>query len=178
MTDQIDQDAIEREWNAWDEEETGGGLPAPARMAVAGVAGAAAVNLLNEGARRLFPHTPRMEVIGERALTGTLSAVGVDAPRGSELYRVSLAADLASNTAYYSLVGVGDPKGAWLRGAGLGLAAGLGAWLLPKPFGLGSQPGERKPLTQILTVLWYTLAGLTAAAAVRATSSSAAGDTA
>lgn len=169
MTSDVDQDAIEREWNAWDEDEGTGGLPAPARMAAAGVAGAVTVNLLNEGARRLFPHSPRMEVIGERALTGTLSAIGVDAPRGSNLYRVSFAADLASNTAYYSLVGVGGLKGAWLRGAGLGLAAGLGAWLLPRPLGLGKQPGERRPITQILTVLWYTLAGLAAAAAVRAT---------
>src|SRR5215207_9353361 len=57
------------------------------RMAVAGAAGAATVTALNEAARRLVPHAPRMEVMGERALSRTMRAVSLDPPRGRALYR-------------------------------------------------------------------------------------------
>ncbi|WP_246580504.1 hypothetical protein [Deinococcus aestuarii] len=132
-----------------------------------GIAGAVTVTLLNEGVRQIMPHAPRMEVIGERALSRSLDAVGVDPPRGEDLYRWTLLGDLASNTLYYALVGVGDPRGAWGRGGALGLAAGLGAALLPRPLGLGHQPGARAPLTPLLTVGWYLAGGLAAAAAYR-----------
>ncbi|BDP44228.1 hypothetical protein DAETH_41970 (plasmid) [Deinococcus aetherius] len=125
-----------------------------------GVAGAVTVTLLNEGVRRVTPHAPRMDVIGERALSEALEAVGVNPPRGDSLYRWTLLGDLASNTLYYALVGVGGPRNAWGRGGALGLAAGLGAVLLPRPLGLGRQPGERAPLTQLLTVGWYLAGGL------------------
>ena len=40
-----------------------------------GVAGAAAVTLLNESARRVIPHAPRMEVMGKRAIARPMEAL-------------------------------------------------------------------------------------------------------
>ncbi|WP_227978547.1 hypothetical protein [Deinococcus terrestris] len=130
----------------------------------AGAAGAVTVTLLNEGVRRVLPHAPRMDVIGERALSGTLRAAGAEPPRGRDLYRATLAADLLSNALYYGLVALGQPGGHWQRGAALGLAAGVGAVVLPEPLGQGRQPGARAPRTPVLTATWYLAGGLAAAA--------------
>lgn len=133
-----------------------------------GLAGAVTVTLLNEGVRRAMPHAPRMDVIGERALARSLNALGAEPPHGRALYRWTLAGDLVSNALYYRLVGARAPEKAWTRGGALGLAAGLGAALLPRPLGLGRQPGARVPQTQLLTVAWYLAGGLAAAAVSRA----------
>lgn len=137
-------------------------------VVASGLAGAVTVTLLNEGVRRVVPHAPRMDVIGERALSRSLNAAGVELPHGEALFRWTLAGDLVSNALYYGLVGVGAPSGVWSRGGALGLAAGLGAVFLPRPLGLGRQPGEEAPLTQLLTVTWYLAGGLAAAATYRA----------
>lgn len=136
------------------------------RFGVVGLAGAVTVTLLNEGVRRVLPHAPRIEVIGERALAGSLDALGVDPPQGASLYRWTLLGDLLSNTVYFGLVGLGARQGAWRRGGLLGVAAGVGAVALPRPLGLGRQPGARAPVTPLLTVGWYLAGGLVAAAVV------------
>ncbi len=133
----------------------------------AGLAGAVTVTVLNEGARRLVPHAPRIEVIGERALSGSLEAAGLRSPRGASLYRWTLAGDLLSNSLYYALVGAGDARLSLRRGGSLGFAAGLGAVLLPRPLGLGRQPGARAPVTPLLTMAWYLAGGLVSAATYR-----------
>lgn len=134
---------------------------------LSGLVGAVTVNLLNEGVRQVLPHAPRVEVIGERALRDVVGAAGATPPRGKALYRWTLGADLLSNSLYFALVGLGPASGAGARGAALGLAAGVGAAALPEPLGLGRQPGERRPLTPLLTVLWYLAGGLAAAAVYR-----------
>ncbi|WP_245808408.1 hypothetical protein [Deinococcus hopiensis] len=141
--------------------------PRWAALAISGLAGAVTVTLLNEGARRALLHAPRMDVIGERALAGTLDAVGVKPPRGQALYGWTMAADIVSNALYYGLVGLGSREAALARGAGLGLAAGVGAVVLPEPMGLGRQPGARNPRTPLLTTAWYLAGGLAAAATYR-----------
>src|SRR3954453_18867204 len=97
----------------------------------AGAAGAATVTFLNESARRIVPHAPRMEVIGKRALARSMEAIGMEPPRRKELYQAAILGDLVSNGLFYSLVGVGRARHAWRRGLLLGLAAGLGAAALP-----------------------------------------------
>lgn len=131
-----------------------------------GAVGALTVTVVNEVARRLVPHAPRLEVIGMRALARSIRGLEQEPPEGERLFSWALAGDLAANTVYYSLVGAGDATNAWRRGTLLGLAAGLGAVVLPRPLGLGRQPGARFPITPLLTVAWYLLGGL-AAAAVR-----------
>lgn len=134
-----------------------------------GLAGALTVTLLNEGVRRLVPGAPRMDVIGERGLRKTFEAVGAEPPKGEDLYRTAMLGDVVSNTVYYALVAAGKPETAVRRGMLLGLAAGIGAATLPDKIGLGSQPGARPPVTSLLTVAWYTAAGLAAGVVVRAT---------
>jgi hypothetical protein len=73
---------------------------------------------------------------------------------------------------YYSLVGVGKPAHIWRRGVLLGAAGGLGAVFLPRPMGLGRQPNESTPATQIMTFLWYFIGALVASAVAQAFASS------
>jgi hypothetical protein len=108
-----------------------------------------------------------MDVLGMRALTRLTKAVG--GPRLSEeqLREMALVGDVVANSLYYSLVAVGRPQGAWVRGAALGLAAGIGAVVLPGPMGLGRAPSNHSVATRAMTVGWYVLGGLAAAGAYR-----------
>jgi hypothetical protein len=140
------------------------------RTLVSGVAGAVALNVVHETARRTIPRAPRMDVIGRRGIAKTARALGVEPPHGNRLQASALAGDLVSNSLYYSLIGLGseEARPTWRRGLLLGLAAGLGAVFLPPVMGLGRQPGHRGTFTHLLTVTWYTLGGLAAAAVLNA----------
>ena len=138
------------------------------RALSSGMVGALTVTFLNESARRMLPHTPRMEVIGERALRRAIEVAGLPAPQDDRLKGMALMGDLVSHSLYYSAVGLGSERRAIRNGAILGLIAGIGAATLPRPMGLGTQPGQRTPYTQLLTVAWYSIAGLAAGAAFRA----------
>lgn len=134
---------------------------------VSGTAGAIALNILHETARRTIPHAPRMDVIGMRALAQSLRGVDQDVPPQDELFTWTLVGDILSNALYYSLVGLGSKDGIWFRGAALGAAAGVGGAFLPPVLGLGHQPDEETPVTQAMTVAWYLVGGLAAAAVAR-----------
>jgi hypothetical protein len=134
---------------------------------ISGAAGALALNVLHETARRVIPHAPRMDVIGMRALARSLRGVDQNVPPRDELFTWTLVGDLLSNALYYSLVGLGSKDGIWFRGAALGAAAGVGGALLPPKMGLGHQPDEETPATQAMTVAWYLAGGLVAAIVAR-----------
>jgi hypothetical protein len=131
-----------------------------------GTVGAIALTALHELTRRTVPHAPRMDVIGMRALSRTVRALGRRPARGDRLFRQTLLGDLAANTLYYSLAATGrrSPR----RGLLLGAAAGLGAATLPPLLGLGRSPGEKWPATPLMTMALYTAGGLAAGAAGRA----------
>jgi len=135
---------------------------------MAGVAGAGALTLVHQAARVMTPNAPRMDVLGMRALRGAYRQLGVSPRSDRALEREALAGDMVANSAYYSLVGVGSRESVWVRGLALGLVAGLGAVMLPKPLGLGDPPNAHLPSTQLMTIAWYVLGGLTAAAAFAA----------
>lgn len=137
------------------------------RALSSGFLGAIALNLLHETARRILPNAPRVDLLGERATTRLLKNMNVDPPTGDNLYAATLAGDLISNGAYFGLVGLGKPQNAPRNGALLGLAAGLGAVLLPGPLGLGKAPSARTPATAAMTVGWYLVGGLVAGLAYR-----------
>jgi hypothetical protein len=134
----------------------------------AGFVGSSALTLIHQTAQKYIPHAPHVDAIGRRAIARSARAAGLTPPRGQALQNTALVGDLLANAAYYALVDAGPARTRIARGALLGLAGGLGAVLLPKPLGLGRQPGQRTPYTQALTVAWYTLGGLAAAAAAEA----------
>lgn len=139
------------------------------RHLAAGLAGAATVTLVHETMRRILPHAPRVDVIGTRALRRPIVAAGRQPPHWDRLHRYALAGDIAANTAYYSLTATADsPEATLRRGLALGVIGGVGAALLPPVLGLGRQPHRQSPTTELLTIAWYTLGGLAAAAVANA----------
>lgn len=130
--------------------------------ALAGLAGACAVTLVHETMRRLDSDAPRMDVLGMRAIAKMMRAADAEPPAEDKLFDITMAGDIVSNGLYYSLVGSG--KDAWVRGSLLGLAAGVGGVVLPGPLGLGTAPSNRTTKTKVMTVAWYFLGGLAAAA--------------
>ncbi|WP_317172194.1 hypothetical protein [Hymenobacter sp. BRD67] len=133
----------------------------------AGFAGAAALTLLHETARRLRPQdAPRMDVLGERGLRKVLGLADLPQPDGGTLYTATMLGDVLTNGLYYSVVGGG--KHSLRRGLLLGAAAGVGGVLLPGPLGLGEAPSNRTSQTQAMTVAWYTFGGLVAGAVAQA----------
>jgi hypothetical protein len=132
-----------------------------------GLAGACAVTLLHETARKVVPNAPRMDLLGMNALTKGLKIIGASTPRERQLYSWSLAGDLISNSIFYSIAGIEKIDNTLAKGAALGLAAGLGAVLLPKPMGLEDQYTNRSIETKIMTVGLYVIGGLVAAAVMK-----------
>ena len=139
-----------------------------ARTVATGIAGASTVTLIHESVRRLRPDAPRMDVLGMRGLGKVMRRVGYRPPRRDHLHTGALLGEIVSNGLYFSLVGAGRSERPWLRGALLGLAAGVGGVLLPPKMGLGSRPSRRTPQTKAMTVGWYLAGGLAAAAVYRA----------
>jgi hypothetical protein len=131
---------------------------------IGGVAGATVLTLIHETARRVNPDAPRMDLLGMRAIAKLMQGAGETPPGDSQLHNLAMAGDLISNSLYYSLIGAGKKDSVWLRGALLGLGAGVGGVVLPGPLGLGEKPSARTPQTQAMTVAWYLAGGLTAAA--------------
>ena len=138
------------------------------RSMLAGAAGAGALTLVHQAARALTPAAPRMDVLGKRALRAAHGTLGAAVPADPNLEREALAGDLVANSAYYALVGASERGNIWLRGLTLGLAAGLGAVFLPRRIGLGDPPNAGRLDTQLMTVAWYVVGGLAAAAAFAA----------
>jgi hypothetical protein len=129
-----------------------------------GLAGALALTAVHETARGQLATAPRMDMLGMQAIEKGFRGMNAQPPQGKELYELALAGDLVSNALYYSMVARGKPETALVRGAILGLAAGLGAIALPKPLGLQPQI-NRTNATHAMTLGWYLLGGLAAGAA-------------
>ena len=132
-----------------------------------GLVGAAALTGLHEMARRLVPFAPRVDVIGERAVRRSARALGREMPRPATQYWLAMAADLASNSFYYSLIAAGQARRPWLRAAGLGLLAGVSALALPPALGLGRKPVLRTRATAAMILAWYLFGALATATAAR-----------
>jgi hypothetical protein len=133
-----------------------------------GAAGAVALTLLHELARRRIPYAPRMDVVAMRGLVRMLPAVRERRLRSRDLHRVALIGDLVSNSLYYAAVAARTPKATWTRAAALGVAAGAGALLLPQPMGLGAPPNSHIRRNQAMTMAWYVAGAFIAAAVATA----------
>lgn len=148
-------------------------MPTYPKTLLSGLIGAAAVTLLNEGVRRISPTAPRLEKLGMDAGKKILDAAGLEKPSKKGLYWGTMAADLISNALYYSILGLAgkSKKTRWSLGTGLGLAAGLGAVLLPEPLNLDNATTARSNKTKAMTVGWYLGGALLATAVVSLLSS-------
>lgn len=133
-----------------------------------GLAGALALNLLHETYKQLDDKAPRIDLVGEEALSNTVKSLGKKPPSGNSLYAATLGADILSNALYYSVIGFGDKKNIMRRATVLGIAAGAGALMLTKPLGLSDAPVTRTGRTRLLTVAWYFTGAMVAAYTIRA----------
>lgn len=136
------------------------------RSTLGGLAGACTLTLLNESVKKLDKDAPRMDLLGMNAVARLTKGNNILAQTAGKLFPVALAGDLVSNSLYYSMAESQDNKKTFVRGALLGLAAGLGAVVLPKTLGLNDEATTRTLKTKILTVSWYVIGGLAAAAAI------------
>jgi len=132
-----------------------------------GLAGALALNILHETVKHLDKDAPRVDLVGEEALSDIIKYTGHEPPKGKKLYAATLAGDIVSNALYYSAIGLGNKKDMIWRGAGYGLMAGAGAVFLTKPLGLNEKPVARTTKTKVLTATWYLFGGLVTALAIR-----------
>lgn len=138
---------------------------------LSGFIGACTVSLINESVRQFVKDAPRLDVLGKRAVGIPMMESGMQPPRGKDLYWYTLGGDLLLNGLYFSLVGIKGAEKAFQTGTGLGMAAGVGAVVLPGKMGLGDEMTARTSQTEIMTVAWYLAGGLAAAAAYQAFSS-------
>ncbi len=132
-----------------------------------GATGALALTLIHETVRRLDPKAPRMDLLGMNAISQLLKSFGQDPPEKHKLFVWAMIGDLISNSIFYSIAGLGSKKGIFQRGILLGLGAGLGAVLLPKPLQLNEAPTNRTTKTKALTIGLYLIGGLVAAAVIK-----------
>lgn len=135
-----------------------------AKNLTAGICGAIALNILHESLKKTHPKMPRIDLLGEEALQKVLSKFGAPIESENKLYAATLGADLVSNGLYYSLIGAGKKKNIWPNAIGLGLAAGIGALVLPKPLGLDPEPVSHTTTASVLTVGYYFLGAIVTAA--------------
>lgn len=135
---------------------------------IGGLAGALALNIVHQAYQPFDHEAPRVDLVGEEALSGGLEKIGVEPPTGNRLFAATLFADIVSNAGYYSIIGIANKKQLLGVGALSGLAAGVGAITLPRMMGLSDAPVTRTTKTKILTVAWYTVGGVVAASVIKA----------
>lgn len=132
-----------------------------------GLAGAAAVTLLHESIKKVVPKSPRLDRLGMQAMSKGLRVVGKIPPTGNRLYGWSLTGDILANALFYSIAAIGKRDAVLGRGAVLGLAAGVGAVLLPGPLGLNDRYTNKTATTQIMTIGLYVIGGIVAAGVMK-----------
>ena len=130
---------------------------------IAGFAGAAALNILHEGMRKLDPEAPRLDLVGEEALKKSAEALDLKPPAGKSLYGITLAGDVLTNASYFAAIGMGGRKFMLLRAIGAGLSAGFAAVKAPKPMGLNEKHVANTEKREIMTVAYYVFGALVTA---------------
>jgi len=135
---------------------------------IGGLAGATAVTLIHESIKRVVPQAPRMDLLSMSALQKGLNKLGSDGLTRRTLYTTALAGDIVSNSLYYAIAGLGKTKNVWVRSSILGVAAGIGAVLLPRPLGLNEDYSSRTTARAFMTIGLYVTGALVTAAVIKA----------
>lgn len=131
-----------------------------------GLAGAITLTLLAELLRKNFSGAPRLDKLGEEALDKSVSALSGEHVPAEHQYSASMAADIISNTLYYSAAAF-KPGNAVLAGTILGAIAGVGAVKLPGRLGLNEDNTAATSNKKVLTMALYTIGGLVAGLVTR-----------
>lgn len=125
----------------------------------AGLSGAFALTITHQVLHNIFDDAPRMDLMGEEALVKISDKADIPiSPKYT--YGTTMAGDIAGNALFYSLAAIGDSKKATIRGALLGLVAGIGGVYLPKHIGLTNSYSDRTVKTRLMTIGIYTLGGV------------------
>lgn len=116
---------------------------------LAGLGGAIALNLLHEIVRNNFDNVPEVNKVGEEALNKSLGTVDMKITDKDQLYAATLAGDIISNGIYYAATAT--------SGFNLvsGVAAGVGAVMLPEKMGLDDSPVAGTTQKKLMTVGYY-----------------------
>lgn len=116
---------------------------------LAGLGGAIALNLLHEIVRNNFDHVPEVNKVGEEALNKSLETVDMKITDKDQLYAATLGGDVISNGIYYAATAT--------SGFNLvsGVAAGVGAVMLPEKMGLDDSPVAGSTQKKLMTVGYY-----------------------
>jgi hypothetical protein len=133
---------------------------------IGGIAGAAALTLMNEGIKKTNTNAPRLDLLGQNALAKFVKGNDMLSKTAQQFF--PMAGDLISNSLFFGMARGDSAAATLVRGALLGLGAGIGAVALPEPLGLESQHTNRTNQTKIMTVAWYVIGGLVAAAVINA----------
>jgi len=116
---------------------------------LAGLGGAIALNLLHEIIRNNFDNVPEVNKVGEEALNKGLEKVDLKITDKDQLYAATLAGDVISNGVYYATTSTSNFN------IVSGLAAGIGAVVLPKNMGLDDSPVAGTTQKKLMTVGYY-----------------------
>jgi hypothetical protein len=127
-----------------------------------GVTGATTLTILHEVVRMLDRNAPRMDEIGKEALSKLFKKLNLEVPDDEKLHLLATGGELISNGLFYSLIGAGGKENVYLKGALLGLIAGVGAVTLPAKLGLDESASNRTAKTSIMTIAWYLIGGIVA----------------
>lgn len=142
--------------------------PLPLDASLAGLAGALAMTVVHEAARRVVPRAPRLDSLGRRALARAIRGAGGTPPGRDALQAEALAGDLMFNAGLFGAAVALGPRGsAPARGALVGAAAGLATLALPPRLGIGPGPARLAARTRAMTVGLYVGGGLLAGLAYR-----------
>jgi hypothetical protein len=128
-----------------------------------GITSATTLTILHEIVRMFDKDAPHMQDLGMQAISKLFDKANVTVPDDDKLYFLSMAGELIGNTLFYSLTGAGGKNNVWLRGALLGLSAGIGSVVLPEKLGLSELPSSRTTKTKLMSISYYLLAGIIAA---------------
>jgi len=131
-----------------------------------GLAGAAALTLLNEAAKKINTDAPRLDLLGQNALAKLVKGNDLFSSAAKQVF--PLAGDLISNSLFFGMARGDNKANTIMRGAVLGLSAGVGAVTLPESLGLEQKFTNRTTQTKWMTIGWYVVGGLVAAAVINA----------
>lgn len=134
---------------------------------IGGIVGAIVLNIAHELAKKTITDAPRIDDIGNEGIVKGAEAVGVTPPSGKALDSTTFAFNIFTNAMSYRIIGKYDRQHLLIRGALHGLAIGLGTLSLSKAIDVDDRPVTRTLLTKVLTVSWYILGGIAAAATIK-----------